>query len=45
MVDRVDVESAVFDAIAYIGDHPDREGLERTPARVVTSWEELYSGY
>lgn len=31
--------------IKEIGDNPDRPGLIETPARVVRSWEELFSGY
>lgn len=28
-----------------IGEDPNREGVEETPARVVKSWRELYAGY
>ena len=31
--------------IAYVGDDPEREGLLDTPKRVVSAFEELYSGY
>ena len=31
--------------IKAIGDNPDREGLRDTPGRVVSSWNELFSGY
>lgn len=31
--------------IQAIGDDPDREGLKETPARVVASWNHLFSGY
>ena len=31
--------------IEIVGDDPDRPGLVDTPARVVRSWGELYSGY
>ncbi len=31
--------------IEEIGDDPNRPGLKETPARVVRSWEELFSGY
>ena len=36
---------AVRFILSSIGDDPDREGLKETPARVVKSWKELYSGY
>ena len=31
--------------LAYSGDDPDREGLKETPARVIRSFDEFYSGY
>jgi len=31
--------------IEYIGDDPNREGLEETPIRVIRSYEKLFSGY
>jgi len=40
-----DAEEAVTNIIRHIGDDPKREGLVETPARVVKSWKELYSGY
>jgi GTP cyclohydrolase I len=42
---REDAESAVRTLIAFAGDDPEREGLIDTPKRVVTAYEELYSGY
>jgi GTP cyclohydrolase I len=38
-------EDRVREILRRIGDDPDREGLEQTPARVVRSWKELYAGY
>jgi GTP cyclohydrolase I len=35
----------IRDVIECIGDDADRPGLEETPARVIKSWEELFSGY
>jgi GTP cyclohydrolase I len=40
-----DIEKAVLQQLEYIGEDPRREGLAGTPARVVRSWSELYSGY
>ena len=37
--------AAVRTLIAYVGDNPDREGLRDTPKRVISAYEELYSGY
>ncbi len=31
--------------LGFIGENPDREGLTDTPARVVRSWQEHFSGY
>jgi len=35
----------VIRQLLAIGENPDREGIMDTPARVVRSWDELYSGY
>lgn len=42
---REEAEKAVRTLIAWTGDDPDREGVRRTPHRVVRAFEELYSGY
>ena len=42
---RAEAEAAVRTLLGYIGDDPTREGLLETPRRVVTAFEELYSGY
>ena len=36
---------AVQTILRHIGEDPEREGLERTPERVLKSWEKLYGGY
>jgi len=35
----------VRDLLAYIGEDPDREGLQETPARFLKAWEEYTRGY
>lgn len=40
-----DIEDTVVRQLEYIGELPTREGLIKTPKRIVASWEELYSGY
>ena len=40
-----EAEEAIKLILRYIGEVPEREGLIETPARVVRSYEELYSGY
>ena len=42
---REEAEAAVRTLIAYTGDDPAREGLIDTPKRVVSAYDELYSGY
>ncbi len=42
---REQAEEAIRTLIRWIGDDPNREGLIETPARVVKSYEEFYSGY
>jgi len=37
--------SDIANIIWAIGDNPTREGLKDTPARVIRSWKEIYSGY
>jgi GTP cyclohydrolase IA len=42
---REEAEAAVRVLLRWAGDDPDREGLQETPARVVRSYEEFFSGY
>lgn len=42
---RAEAEEAVRVLIRWARDDPDREGLRDTPARVVRSYEEFFSGY
>jgi GTP cyclohydrolase IA len=42
---REQAEAAVRTLLAFIGDDPTREGLLDTPRRVVSAYEELFSGY
>ncbi len=41
----VDSKELIREILRRIGDDPDREGLQQTPARIVRSWKELYGGY
>ena len=43
--DRRSAEDAVRSILRHIGEDPNREGLERTPTRVVQAYEYLTSGY
>ena len=40
-----DAEAAIRTLLSYIGDDPDREGLEATPARVARAYKDWFSGY
>ncbi|MCR9073748.1 MAG: GTP cyclohydrolase I FolE [Alphaproteobacteria bacterium] len=42
---REEAERAVRTLIEFVGENPNREGLQDTPKRVVKSYEELFSGY
>jgi GTP cyclohydrolase I len=42
---REEAEAAVRTLLRWIGDDPDREGLRATPKRVVTAYEDWFSGY
>jgi len=39
------IEDAIKKILVHIGEDPQREGLLETPARIVKSYEELFSGY
>ena len=41
----VDSKELIREILRRIGDDPDREGLQQTPARIVRSWKEIYGGY
>ena len=43
-IDRVRVERAVRELLLAIGEDPDRDGLERTPARVADMFTEIFAG-
>ena len=42
---KKEAEEAVRTLLSYIGEDTDREGMQDTPARVIKSYEELFSGY
>jgi GTP cyclohydrolase IA len=41
----VDSKELFREILRRVGDDPDREGLQQTPARIVRSWNEVYGGY
>lgn len=43
-VDLPRIESAVREILAAIGEDPDRDGLQETPARVARAYEEMFKG-
>ncbi len=43
-VDRPRIEAAVIEILRAIGEDPDRDGLQQTPARVARMYEEVFSG-
>jgi GTP cyclohydrolase IA len=43
-VDHARIEAAVREILAAVGEDPDREGLEETPARVARMYAEMFSG-
>ncbi len=44
-VSRADAEAAVRTLIEWVGEDPDRDGVRRTPARVIDSFGDWYAGY
>jgi GTP cyclohydrolase IA len=40
-----DSEELLRELLRRIGENPDREGLQQTPARIIRSWNELFGGY
>jgi GTP cyclohydrolase I len=43
-VDLARIEKAVREILIAIGEDPDRDGLQRTPARVARAYAELFAG-
>lgn len=44
-MDLTRIENAVREILLAIGDDPNREGLQETPARVARMYQELFSGF
>jgi GTP cyclohydrolase I len=42
---RVDSRDLIREILRRVGEDPDREGLQQTPAGIVRSWKEIYRGY
>ena len=45
MTTRKEAENAVHTLLNYLETDSQREGLMRTPERVIDSWDEIFSGY
>ncbi|MDX8377528.1 MAG: GTP cyclohydrolase I FolE [Mariprofundales bacterium] len=45
IISTEEAEESVRKLLSYLGDNPEREGLQDTPARVVRAFEEYFSGY
>lgn len=43
-VDKARVEAAVRELLKAIGEDPDRDGLQRTPARIAEMYDEIFCG-
>ena len=43
-IDHARIERAVRELLLALGEDPDREGLQRTPARVAAAYAELFAG-
>ena len=43
-IDRGRIEKAVREILEAIGEDPDRDGLQRTPARIADAYAEIFSG-
>jgi GTP cyclohydrolase IA len=41
----VDSKELIREILRRVGEDPDHEGLQQTPARIVRSWKEIYGGY
>ena len=44
-LEHVNSAQLIREILRRIGENPDREGLKETPARIIRSWKELFSGY
>jgi GTP cyclohydrolase IA len=40
-----DVKNAIDTIFRYLGENPNREGLQATPDRMIRSWDKLFGGY
>lgn len=40
-----EAENHVYELLRYLGENPDREGLQETPARVIKAYGEWFTGY
>jgi len=45
MVDDAEAKRAFRDLLRWIGENPDRDGLKKTPARMIRAYREYFAGY
>lgn len=43
--DKQHIEQCIRDILEYIGEDPDRPGLQGTPDRIIRMWQEIFRGY
>ena len=45
MIDEKEIRQTIVKQIEYIGEDVNREGLLKTPDRIIRAWKEIFSGY
>ena len=45
LTDTQGIRHSLTNILRFIGENPEREGLQETPDRIMRSWQELFAGY